>query len=772
MNPPTEERSAAFRTLAPLAVFAITVFLFGYITFRVLPPSAFIKYSLAAKKYVEGTLPRERLLDFSPLYFSLNVFLLKHFGNPVLVLQQIQILLAGLSAVLVYAFLSRFFRPAIVIAGVAAFILNRTLIAYTSILEPEPFLLVWLMASIYFAYRSSRVEHAMAGVFFGLALLTRPNFSPILFVMPLHFLFQQKNRKAALVSTCLFAAPVLACVILLWSRNAGILGYFSPIVMNPGNAIFEGNNPLSIGQDAVYPALVSEVTSDFPDESDYQHDVFRLVARESSGKELTIPEVNSYWIGKASQFLRDHPSHAIQLYCRKLFHCFHNYQWHDLANAYWNEKAIGKSWIPMIPFGLISSLAILGLLVKAREGRQLILVYAVFFCQLAFMTVIYVHARHRIAILPIFVFFACAAVQFMFERHKRLLLIAVLIPLFLLLYLETDPMKEEDHLWNHLRISSQLRSEAYQLRAGRQWRKASTAAALALAYAPWQYNFGRPSNLPYDRDYASTALHLARNPQDFSSSFDRGILLLHADKLEEAAGIFQRLVDEDHHFKREQLACSEPRYYLALIAEKNNKTATAIPLLQEALQHSPGDPYVLSLLFALTSTQDYKDQLFRYFDDLDAQFYLGQAFLESGKPAEAVKSFTYVVQKLPNLRRGYIFLSAALSKTGQTDLATRMYGKAMAMQPDPVLLERDSIQLFADKARENPENALAIYTYGVVLRQFGHYPEALATQEAAAKLDPNNSRIQQEINAIHEMLLTLGDNSRIHRGDAERAEKE
>lgn len=756
MNPPTEERSASFRALVPLAVFGITVFLYGYITFRVLPPSAFIKYSLAAKKYVEGTLPRERLLDFSPLYFSLNVFLLKHFKNPVLVLQQIQILLAGLSALLVYVFLSRFFRPAIVLAGVVAFILNRTLIAYTSILEPEPFLLVWLMASIYFAYRSSRIEHVLAGVFFGFALLTRPNFSPILFVMPLHFLFQQNNRKAAMVSTCLFAAPVLACVIFLWSRNASILGYFSPIVMNPGNAIFEGNNPLSIGQDAVYPALVSEVTSAFPDESDYQHDVFRLVARKSSGKDLTIPEVNSYWIGKASQFLRDHPSHAIQLYCRKLLHCFHNYQWHDLANAYWNEIAIEKSWIPMIPFAVISTLAILGLLVKARDARQLILVYAVFFCQLAFMTVIYVHARHRIAILPIFVFFACAALQFLLERHKRLLLIPPLILLFFLLYLETDYMREENHLWNHLRISSQLRAEAYQLRAGRRWRKASTAAALALAYTPWQYDFGRPTNLPFEKDYASAALHLSRDPQDFSSSFDRGILLLHANKPEEAAVIFQRLVDEGHHFKREQLACSEPRYYLALIAERNNKPATAIPLLQQGLEHSAGDPYLLSFLFALTSKQDYKDQLFRYFDDLDAQFYLGQAFLAAGKPAQAVSSFTYVVQKLPNLRRGYIFLSAALSQAGQIDLAARMYGKAMAMQPDPVLLEQDSIDLFAEKARKNPDNALAVYTYGVVLRQFGHYPEALQTQEAAAKLDPNDSRIRQEIDAIHEMLLTLG----------------
>src|SRR4029079_2565156 len=112
-----------------------------------------------------------------------------------------------------FLLLSRFFRRSIAIAGTIAFILNRTLMAYAAILEPEPFLLFFLIASLFFAYRERTASHFVAGIFFALGILTRPNFLPILAVIPFHFLFQQPNRRKALISTMSFLLPVFIALI-------------------------------------------------------------------------------------------------------------------------------------------------------------------------------------------------------------------------------------------------------------------------------------------------------------------------------------------------------------------------------------------------------------------------------------------------------------------------------------------------------------------------------------------------------------------------------
>lgn len=753
MNLDAERPRLASSFVLPIVIFIATTALYSYVIFHVLVPSHFVKYTLAAQQYAAGKLPHERLLDYSPLYFQVNLFLVRHSTSPVIALQGIQISLVGISAVLLFLFLSRFFRMAIALTGTAAFILNRTLMAYTAVFEPEPFLLVWMLAAVYLAYRPSRISHAVAGLFFGLALLTRPNFSPVLLVIPLHFLFQQSNRRSALLSALSFAGPVLGCLILLWIRNTAILGYFSPFVMNPGTAIFEGNNPLSWGQGAVYPALVSDLNSTFPEEADYQHETYRMVARAAAGKNLTLPEVNSYWIQKASHFIRDYPMHSLRLFGLKVFHIFHEYQWHDLANAYWYEESIQQSLIPIVPFAFISAPALFGLIIKLKESRKFLLLYAVFFCQLAFMTVIYVHARHRIAILPLFIFFGCTALQFLAQRRKHLLLLIAIAPLWLLLHVQTDLMHEETHLWKTLRMSSRLRDEVYQLRAAGDWERAAGAAALALAYAPWQFESGRPANLPYREDgYASAALRMARNPFDFSSRFDRGILLMDAGKPAEAQQIFQQLIAENHTFKREHLGPSEPRYYLGLIAELQHDSPKALQWFREGLQHSPGDPYLLSHLFAITGRQEYRQLIFRYFDDLDAEFYLGRSFLKAGKHSEAVSSFTKVVKQLPRIRKIYFYLAAALSADGRNVEAAEWYGKAMAMRPEPVAMEPEMIGIFRTLANEEPGDAFAAYRLGVVLRQFGHYDEALQFQTAALKSDPANRHIQQELKALQDFM--------------------
>lgn len=56
--------------LATLAVHALIAVAYDF-------PGSFRKYPLAAELFLAGKLPVERMVDFSPLYFELNVLLVR-----------------------------------------------------------------------------------------------------------------------------------------------------------------------------------------------------------------------------------------------------------------------------------------------------------------------------------------------------------------------------------------------------------------------------------------------------------------------------------------------------------------------------------------------------------------------------------------------------------------------------------------------------------------------------------------------------------------------
>lgn len=166
----------------------------------------------------------------------------------------------------------------------------------------------------------------------------------------------------------------------------------------------------------------------------------------------------------------------------------------------------------------------------------------------------------------------------------------------------------------------------------------------------------------------------------------------------------------------------------------------------------PGDPSILAHLTALTGSSKYRDKLFRYFDDIDAHFYLGKAFLENKAPAKAAENFLYVSSRLPEFRRGLIYLAAALGEAGEYDEAARKYKEAISMAPEPVMSEKEIIAIFRKLSEQAPNDAERLYDFGVVLRQFGYHAQALQVQKEGLKLDASNLRIKQEVDFLERIL--------------------
>jgi tetratricopeptide (TPR) repeat protein len=731
-----------------LAIFISGILLYGVVLFNILPQFQLVKYWHAADLFLKGQLRGERLLDFSPLYLYLNVFFYKLHSSLTSILW-LHILSVVVSSCLLFLLLKRFFHFLLAVCGSIAFLFSGSLMIFTHTLEPEALVILFAILTVYFLVKLTPASALIGGISFGLGMLTRPNFVPVAFIVPFYFLLNSTDRSW-IKKTYLFLIPVLLCLSGIWIRNFHQLGYFVPVVMNPGTAIYEGNNPNSWGMSSVYPPVLNQVSENYSGLPDYHHQLYRDFARNITGKNLQMFQVNSFWTRKVSQFLIDNPGHAFRLAVTKVLHIFHEFQWHDLASSYANDVALQRSWIPSVPFALISALAIAGLLILSPQWQKYLLFYGYFFSQFLFMFVIYVSARQRVSILFLFIIFACGALQYIFASKKRLLLLAVILPFSILLYMKSDFMNEEEHLWDNTLLSKKNISEAYRLRNESKMNQAEIKSASALALTPWYLDSRRPANIRFAPGFVSDALRFAQT-NDPASQMDRAVLLLENGQPQDASLLFEHLRESGYHLKREDQQSSSFYFYLARCAWMQGKKREVESYLNQGNQESPGDPWILSYLTALTGNLHFRNELDRYFDEIDGAYFLGKAYLETDQPAEAAKHFEYLVKMLPEFRKVYIYLAAALGNSGRIEEAANYYRKAIQMSPDPVFQEKAILNIFQQLA-DKENSAFAHYSYGVVLRQFGYYEEALVQQEKAKALDPQNSAFNQEISNLKRII--------------------
>jgi tetratricopeptide (TPR) repeat protein len=724
-----------------LLLIVIGITFYGLVVFRVLPEIHLVKYWHAADLLIHGKLNGERILDFSPLYLYLNVLLLKAKTSHSFLLC-LQILCVSVSAGLLYEILRQYFSAIIALIAAIVFMTDRGLVVFTNTFEPEPLVILFILSSVTFLCRESMGSAFAGAVCLALGIWTRPNFLPVLAFIPFWYYFNSPQTQWK-KKTALFLIPAILSIFLLWVRNAFITGYFSPFVMDPGTVFYEGNNPNSWGMSSIYPPVLNQFSEAFTHQPDYHHQLYRDFARSITQKQLTLPEVNSYWILHALYFLSDHRTHAMILGVTKSFHIFDSFQWHDLASSYLIETALRNHLIPTVPFGIVSSLGLCGFFIMLKNWKKLLIFYAISISQFCSMLATYVSARQRVAILFLFIFFACGAIEFLIHNRKRWLLLIVFFPLVVLFTRKTDLMKEENHLWENTLQSAKYSADAYSLRVQGRMEEAGENAARSLALTPWLLDSKRPANLYFQKGYLQSAIDAIKSG-DRASQFDLGVLLLQNRQPDHARKIFAELIAADYHLKRDDQQSSNLQYYLGQCDLLENRTESAIRHFESGISQAPGDPWLLSYLIALTNKQEFHKQLFRYFDDIDAQFFLGKAYLGTGQPSKAADCFQFVVEKIPQFRKAYIYLAASLTESGQYELAATMYRKAIRLAPDPVFQEQQILQLFR-RIAEKQRTPYSRYSYGVVLRQFGKYREALEQQEEAIARDTSNPEVQREI---------------------------
>lgn len=693
----------------------------------------FTKYPVAALQYLKGTISPERLLDFSPLYLGLHIITQYLFNDPALWISWTHITLLALPAGLLYLILRRHAGTLLSLAGAAAFTLSQSVIIYGYVFEPEPLMIFFLITLLFFAERKDLFSSAATGVSLTLCLLTRPTFAPLILLIPLYYWLQTKDRSLIIRRSLVFLAPVLLGILFISGRNYSLQGNFSPLVMNPGNVFFDGNNPLTMGTTGAYPPIVRELNSKFPDEGDYQHEIYRIVARKVSSTNLTVGESNRFWANKVLAFIRDDPGHFLLNTGRRAFHLFHRYRWHDLDVAWNAGEALRGYSIPFIPFALISALALIGLIMNLKSWKTFFLPYAVFFIQAAVISLTFATDRQRACLYPFFVFFAVMGLKSLQIKFRgRAIAAASLLFAIPLLSIDYNRMQDDRHIWEGFSRTFAFIKDIAHDRATLRPEELAGKTAAVWTVAPWLIEAGRPAGVPASsEELAAEALRRLSTSQLDTPSIrlDRAMLMMAAGRLNDAQLILEDLVREGHDFSIMDGRIAAPSYYLGRIAFLQGNRAEAIRMMSRALQSLPGNPVVLAQLACLTGEESYGSKIFRYYDDIDAHFFLGTACLETGESEKAVAHLKQLSLYLPDYPKGLIYLAAALGATGRDTEAAEIYMGTTGGRSDMVILEEMILPVFARLAKDGSPESL--YRYGVVLRQYGHFREALQALKQA-----------------------------------------
>ncbi|MEW6367304.1 MAG: tetratricopeptide repeat protein [Acidobacteriota bacterium] len=362
----------------------------------------------------------------APLYPYLLGLLYALFGQSFLIPRLLQFVMGAASCVLVWKIGSRIFNPQVgVISGLVACLYGPS-IYFEGELLLEPFATLLSLSSVLLLIDR---RYLWAGIVLGLSAITRPNVLLFAALVPLLAYFFESSRVAKRrtpawhmllpwVGVVLIVAPV---TIRNWVLSKDLV-----LVAWQGGVNFHiGNNPRSDCMTAVVPGTSASWWGGY-------YDTIRIAETET-GRRLKPSEVSDFWFGKSLDFIRKDPILWLKLMLKKTWLFWQGWEISNNQDIYYFSSKYSHLLGMLIwgrgigfPFGLVSPLALCGLIVALGEWRRhaftigFILLYAFSFI------LFFVCSRFRMPVIPLLIIYAAFFCTWLWERrHERVLLLWV-----------------------------------------------------------------------------------------------------------------------------------------------------------------------------------------------------------------------------------------------------------------------------------------------------------------------------------------------------------
>ena len=624
------------------------------------------EYDYLAEALLEGDwwLTTHRTYVHGPLYPAL-LALFKLVGAELVAARLFQAVIGAFSCVLLYATARRFFpAPTPLLAGLMAvgywpFILySGELLATTLTIFIELLLVVQLVRC---ADRPSYWSAAGAGVLLGLLIETRSN-TLLLVPVALWWLYP-RIRTRLLMPFCLGLCAILTPFLV---HNYLVQG--TPLPFQGAWSFYMGNNPAADGTPYARQGIDWQRLEILP----YQADMAASPA-----------DRGRFYLSEGLDFIVDQPLSYLHLLYRKFRLFWHAFEIPVSVDIRLYETHSHLSYLNVFGFGIIASLALVGLVWNWNRWRQYGLLYGFGLSYLVSGLLFTVCARYRLPAVPFLMLFAAEALrqgtlslkghQW---RHSAALALA-LWAAFALGHTGIDPA-QVDHLRSawlqgqvHMRNQAYDRAEVAYLQAlqddaddadvysslgavyeaQRRPRKAETAYRQALALAS---------------DHTRARLNL-------------GNLLRGEQRLDEAEFLFLEALANDPRPAIQY----EGRYYLGYLhldQQDYLRAYGSFTTALEAEQRAEGF-YALANACHYLGRQDEQIRHLRQTVVLDPEFAaahrnLGALYLQRGEYAPAEEALRRALHLEPDVAIAHYNLGVLYMHTGRRELAQTLFETA------------------------------------------------------------------------------------------------
>lgn len=363
-------------------------------------------YHTWARNIADGDWLGEGVFYQAPLYPYFLAAVYKLFNDSAVTVRIVQALTGSASCVLLASAGIALFGPSGVIAGVLL-ALYPPAIFLESVIEKTALITLLtsaLLALLVFSRKAANWRNlAGAGAVLGLLALVREN--ALLLVVPavLWVAFETASGPLGqrLPNVLRFTAGCALILIPTGIRNLVVGGEFHLTTSQFGPNFYIGNHA---GADGTYQPLVEghgNVT--------FERDDATQLAQQAMGRDLAPSEVSHFWAKQALHYIVSNPGDWLLLTARKLAITLNAAERIDTESQYvYGEWSWMLRLLRPFDFGVVLTLAALGIVFTREHWRHFWLLYAIAAVYTVSTALFYVFARYRFPVVPVLMLLAAA----------------------------------------------------------------------------------------------------------------------------------------------------------------------------------------------------------------------------------------------------------------------------------------------------------------------------------------------------------------------------
>lgn len=367
--------------------------------FEVLPGDLGAYDRWAVQIVEQGWLGREIFYQ-DPLYPYFLALFYKTVGRDFFWLYLCQAFLGGLTSMLLVILGNRVFsRSAGILGGLLHGLYSPAIYFDGLVLKVTLSAFLFTLAIYLFLVREEQaagMRSFLAGLFLGLASLTRANF---LLLIPALIVMMLVHRESALQKRfgliLLFIMGLATTFGPVAARNYLVSNQWVLTTSQAGQNFYIGHNPEANGTYVKLPFVRPDAL--------YEQEDFKKEAEKRTGRTLNASEASRYWLQQGLAFIRSSPLADLQLTGKKVLLFFNDYEIPDNHNFYFHQRYSKILQVLPVTFGLVAPFFLLGLAGMFLEKRQEpVFLFWVQIIYIGSVIIFYVFSRYRMVVMPFF----------------------------------------------------------------------------------------------------------------------------------------------------------------------------------------------------------------------------------------------------------------------------------------------------------------------------------------------------------------------------------